>query len=124
LTRALASVAVLTALAVVDLGPRASAAYLSTVDRSVGATTAPDTPPTAPPQAHRNHDGQHAFGNQPTGAGTTGSSGGSSGPSSPAADIPPKEPPTSNLVVYFREPALRFELTKYVDSLLDPPRQV
>ena len=49
---------------------------------------------------------------------------GPSGPSSPAAELPLKEPPPGGLVVYLREPAVRLKLTKYVDSILDPPRQV
>jgi hypothetical protein len=126
LTRALASVAVLTALAVLDLGPRASAAYLSAADRSAGSCSLPDAPPTAPadsPNA-RQRDGQHAFANQPAGTGTTNTTGGSSGPNAPAAELPPKEPPAGQLVVYLREPAVHLELSKYVDSILDPPRPV
>ena len=42
LTRAVASLLVLTALAVLDLGPRASAAYLSAADRSVGSRAVTD----------------------------------------------------------------------------------
>jgi hypothetical protein len=130
---ALTSVGVLIASAILDMGSRASAAYLSTASRSVGAAgtgagtgagTATDETPGNP--ANYKRGDLPALANQPAGAGTTssGTSGGPSGPNSPAAELPPKEPPPGNLVVYFREPAVRLELTKYIDSILDPPRQV
>lgn len=128
LTQALASVGVLTALAVLDISPRASAAYVSTVSRSEGATvpaSAPAEPPAAPEQAHRDPNRIPLLAYLPTDGGTTSNSTtGPSGPSSPVAQIPSKEPPSGNLVVYFREPAERLELRDFVDSILDPPRPV
>jgi hypothetical protein len=132
LTRALASVGVLTALAVLDIGPRASAAYLSTASRSVGAgvaasTTVPnDTTesPADPAHAHREFNRTPLLAHLPTDGGTTSTSGSSSAPTAPAAALPPKDPPADNLAVYFREPAERLELRDHVEFLLDPPRQV
>ena len=128
LTLALASVGILIASAILDLGSRASAAYLSTTSRAVGAgsrTSAPtDETPADPSHADRQRVDLRLFANQPASAGTSSSGTGPSGPSAPCADLPLKEPPPSHLVVYFREPSARFKLTKYVDSILDPPRQV
>jgi len=127
LTRALASVGVLIATAILDTGSRASAAYISTASRSVGESSGMEAPaaelPTNPLQAERQHNERHLLTNQPTGAGGTSSStNGPSGPNAPAAELPLKALPPGNLVVYFREPAVHLELSKYVDSILDPPR--
>jgi hypothetical protein len=128
LTLALASVGVLIVFAILDVDSRASAAYLSTVSRSVGATAgtsaATDETPGNPSPANYKRSELPLLANQLAGTGTTNSNNGPSGPSSPAATLPPKEPPPGNLVVYFREPAVRLELTKHIDSILDPPRQV
>lgn len=125
LTQALASVAVLTALAVLDLGPRASAAYLSTADRSVGASSRPDAAPSDPVRAQRDRDGHPVDINLCTGTGgvapeTSGPSGGGA----PVAVLLPRELPSGNRVTYYREPASHFKIRDYTDFILDPPRQV
>jgi len=119
-------VGVLIASAILDTGSRASAAYLSTASRSVGsgAGTRTDEAPADPSRDNRERDERHLVTNQPASAGTSSSSNAPSNPTSQCADLPPKEPPPGNLVAYFREPAVRLELTKYIDSILDPPRQV
>jgi hypothetical protein len=127
LTLALASVGVLIAQAILDTGSRASAAYLSMASRAVGASAGTDatTHNTHTPAKTERVEQSRLFANQqPAGAGASTSSTVSSSPTSPAAEIPPKEPPSANLVVYFREPAAHLKLTKYIDSILDPPRQV
>jgi hypothetical protein len=125
---ALASVGVLIASAILDVGSRASAAYLSTSTRSAGTTAGAGTPtdetPTNPFRVKGERLDLRLFANLPTSAGTSSSGNGPSSPSIPCADLPLKEPPPSHLVVYFREPSARFKLTKYVDSILDPPRPV
>jgi hypothetical protein len=51
------------------------------------------------------------------------SSGPSSGPAPVFAVLATAEPPTSGLVVSFREPPTSLQLSAFIDSILDPPRQ-
>jgi hypothetical protein len=128
LTRALVTVGVLTALAVLDLGPRASAAYLSMASKpsaGLGAEAAadvPDSPPEPKAEPVRHERFGLVTGHVP-GGGATSSNSVSSGPTSPAADLPPREPPAGGLTVYFRQSEVLLDLSAFVDSILDPPRR-
>lgn len=119
------TIAVVIATAVMDLGPRASAAYVSMADISAGCGTgsstdsgnySPDRPllDREPPVA------AHLQG----GSGMSAPSSSSSSGSVPVAgDLARTELPVDGLVVYFREPAAAIHLTAFIDSILDPPRQ-
>jgi len=121
-----AAVVVLTASAVFDLGPRASAAYLpATAGNSAAADLgasgpAEDTPAKVNPPRDSRPD---ALLQQGCGGMTPPSSGPTSNPPPVAGHSAATELPVSGLVVYFREPAASFDLTAFIDPVLDPPRQ-
>jgi len=122
-----AAVVVLTASAVFDLGPRASAAYLSAAAGSGTAATdlgasgpSDDTPAKVNPPRDSRPD---ALLQQGCGGMTPPSSGPTSNPPPVAGHSAATELPVSGLVVYFREPAASFDLTAFIDPVLDPPRQ-
>lgn len=121
------AIGVLLIAAILDLGPTASAAYISmagdAASAGVGAGPTDDTPkPPTDPNLDREHP-PIPLGHFQGGGMAPSGSGPSSG-SAPVAGIPPRtELPADGLVVYFREPAALFDLTCYVDSILDPPRQ-
>lgn len=125
----LAAFGLLTALAVLDVGPRAAAAYLSAGDAAVsagyGLDGTDDTNPADPPNANRERDGAPALTAHPGGIGGTASHGCGSAPCPvPVVGyLPPGRLPESELVVYFREsPASPWPFL-LIDSLLDPPRR-
>lgn len=123
------AIAVMIAAAVMDLGPRASAAYVSMADVSVGcgAIASSDCTPSTPPNLNsdRERDGLPALAGYLQGNGGMSSSGSSSSSNTPpvVGNLSRTELPTDGLVVYFREPAASIHLTAFIDSLLDPPRQ-
>lgn len=118
------AVGVLLIAAVLDFGPTASAAYISVAGDTASAGSVPtdDTPqnPTDP-----NFDRTPIpVGHLQGGGGMAPSGSGPSSGSAPAVGILPRtELPADGLVVYFREPAALFDLTAFIDSILDPPRQ-
>ncbi len=131
LLQALASMGVLTALAVLDLGPRATAAYLSLASRQAGAGfeggMCEDDGSDSLPKNDREVLYHHACPNPEInlggGIGTV--------PSQPtssshlvAADLVPVKPPTACLVIFLREPPGSLHLCAIIDSLIDPPRVV
>lgn len=119
------AVGVLLFAAILDFGPTASAAYISMAGEvaSAGAGPTDDTPTPTSPNFDRDR-GPIPAGHLQGGGGMAPSGSGPSSGSAPVAGIPPRtELPADGLVVYFREPAARFDLTSYVDSILDPPRQ-
>jgi len=130
LLQALASVGVLTALAVLDLGPRASAGYLSMASTQAGAEfdvgasaeTGSDSLLKVDPERVYHVQEPNPQGDLARGASTVPS------PSNPsllllvAADLSPAKPLPSCVVVYFREPSDSLQLSAFIDSLLDPPR--
>lgn len=120
------AVGVLLAAAALDLGPSAGAAYISMAGDSasagLGAGPTDDTPttPTDP-----NLDRQLVpIGHLQGGGGMAPSGSGPTSGSAPAVGILPRtELPADGLVVYFREPAAVIQLSAFIDSILDPPRQ-
>jgi hypothetical protein len=124
------AVGVVIALAVFDLGPRAGAAFWPAAGTAsaagygtLGPTTDADSLP--PPGPDNDRTGLPVAADLVPGGGglsAPSSSGPSSGTSPVAGDLPRTEPPAGGLVVYFREPAARFDLSAFIDSILDPPR--
>lgn len=121
-----AAVVAMTVSAVFDLGPRASAAYLSA---AAGASAASDlgmggpTDETPAKVAATPVPQPTAYLQQGCGGMTPPSSGPTSSPPPVAGHSAATELPVSGLVVYFREPAASFDLTAFIDPILDPPRQ-
>jgi hypothetical protein len=128
--QSLATLVVLIASAIFDVGSRASAAYVAAgadliSDGFAGAAPSEDSQyepqkfdtnrerDGLPPPGHLQGGGSMA----PPGSGPTSSS------SPVVADLSIAEMPMSGLVIYFREPATRFDLPAFIDSILDPPRQ-
>jgi hypothetical protein len=118
----------MTVMAVMGFGPRASAAYVSMADTtSPGGVccTSSDSPATPARTLDQNHKHDEFLlahlsgggGMAPTGTGS------SSGSPSVVGHLSSVELPVSGLVVYFREPAASFDLSRFIDSILDPPRQ-
>lgn len=132
LLNALASVGVLAALTVLDLGPRATAAYLSMASKQasaeldVGASADDDSDSLEKSDPERVYNLQLL--NTPAhlarGASMVPPPSNPSGSPLVVAALAPARPPTSSLVVYFREPPNSLPFSAFVDSLLDPPRAV
>jgi hypothetical protein len=116
------AVGVLLIAAILDFGPTASAAYISMTGEvaSAGAGPTNDTPT---PNFDRDRGPIPAGHLQGGGGMAPSGSGPSSGSASAVGILPRAELPADGLVVYFREPAALFDLTAYVDFILDPPRQ-
>jgi hypothetical protein len=119
----------MTVMAVMGFGPRASAAYVSMADTTSpgGVCCASSDSPATPVRAlnqDQNRDGSPQAAHLSGGGGMAPSGSGSSF-SSPSVlgHLTSVELPASGLVVYFREPAASFDLSKFIDSILDPPRQ-
>jgi hypothetical protein len=119
----------MTVMAVVGFGPRASAAYVSMADAtSPGGVccTSSDSPatPVRTLDQSQNHDGSPQAAHLSGGGGMAPiGTGSSSGSPSVLGHLSSAELPVSGLVVYFREPAASFDLSRFIDSILDPPRQ-
>jgi hypothetical protein len=125
------AVGVLVALAIFDLGPRAGAAFLTMAGKAapaeLGATAPADGAPDAAPE--RQPGGDHdrlpapAVHLQGGGSMTPPSGSGPSAGSPPVAgELPRTELPSGGLVLTYREPAAAFDLSAFIDSILDPPR--
>jgi hypothetical protein len=136
IVQSLAALGILIASAIVDLGPRADAAYQSVgvkadsgLDASAGAgmamgDEAENTPEAKPddqkPKVPVHWDYGHAN-NAGGGAGST--SGPGSGPTiSTAGLISSCDLPPPNLVAHFQTLSTRLALAKLSSSILDPPR--
>jgi hypothetical protein len=118
----------LIALAIFDLGPRAAAAFqtMSAKPASVGLSAADDFNSQPNPDSDRERDGLPTPGVQLQGGGGTMTPSGSgpySGSVPVAGDLSRTELPSDGLVVYYREPPASLDLSAFIDSILDPPRQ-
>jgi hypothetical protein len=119
---------VLTAAAVVELSPRAAAGYLTVAtpqtSTSLGAESG-DTDPSAPsPIANRLYWQQslpYFTPSQSNGMTSTGT-GGSSTDGPPSGMTLLTDLPVGGMAVYYREPSSRLELSRFIDTVLDPPR--
>jgi hypothetical protein len=118
---------VLIALAIFDLGPRASAAYLTVADSSslwdeLPADAADDSD-RSPDHNPRIEPG--ALPHQQPGGSTTSSPTSGPGGDNPNAGLPPlAETPSPGLVAYLREQSRSLDPSHFVASILDPPRTV
>jgi len=132
-TQFVAALGLLIGAAVLDLGPRAAADYVAmpAMTEASGGCSLGDaserdsgTPPNYEPERVRTVWPAQP-GLLPDGGGMSPtSSGGSPGGSSPAvAVLSPTEPIRNGLVAYFREPAAAFDLSAFIDPILDPPRR-
>jgi hypothetical protein len=124
----LASVGVLIASAIGDIGPRAAAAYQPVaggsavrveLDAVVDAGGAADAERTAKPQL-----APDTVRHQPSGSTTTSPTTGHGGDGPPAGLPQPADRPSPGLVVYFREQSGSLDPTHFIASILDPPRTV
>ena len=117
------AVGIVIAMAVLDFGPRANAAYLSIGVRQESAGCSTDA--TNPARESNLVKRPPVPSAQLQGSGGMSSpvSGPSSGSTAAVAYLPPVLPPVDGLVVYFREPDAALRLSAFIDSLLDPPRQ-
>jgi hypothetical protein len=125
----LAAFGVLVAPAILDAGSRACAAYVAAgMDvTSVGLTSTDlnDGPAPVSPKLEKYRDGlptpaghlQRGGGMAPPGSSST------SGTSPVVADLSNSQLQTSGAVAYYREPPSSIDLSTYIDSILDPPRQ-
>ena len=120
---------VLVALAAFDLGPRACAAYQSVAvntaaadDLGMSANDVPTLPRDLTPKNQKRVTQVDALYLPGSGGMTSPTS--SSSPDGPpgAGCLPPSDPPADGLVVYFREPAGKLDLSAFVSTILDPPR--
>lgn len=123
------AIAVVIATAVMDLGPRASAAYISMADVTEGGGTCTSADHQTDEQRNLTPD-REPDGKIPVDAHLQGGSG-MSAPSSSSSSgsvpvvgaLTPIDLPPGGLVVFFREPAASIHLSAFIDSILDPPRQ-
>jgi hypothetical protein len=130
LLQALVSMGVLVALAILDLGPRATAAYLSMASKQAGAgldtgMSADDGSASLPKidsDRAPNLRVPTPQGDLVRGMSTVPSPSNPSGSPQIAADLAPTTPPTSGLVAYFRDSPDFLPLSAFLDALLDPPR--
>lgn len=128
LIRALVAVGVLAAIAVLDLTPRAAAGYLTVAAPAASASLGADDDPAdshnPSPVAHRLTPkfGLPVASPQQSG-GMSSTSTGSSGADGPTSGtVSQVEPPIDGMTVYYREPDISFDLSRFIDSILDPPR--
>jgi hypothetical protein len=125
----LAAFGVLVAPAILDVGSRACAAYVAagTDVASVGMSSADvnDGPAPVPPQLEKNRDGlPNPAGHLQRGGGMAPPSSNSSSGNSPVvADLSDSQLPTCSAAAYYREPPTSIDLSAFIDSILDPPRQ-
>jgi hypothetical protein len=133
LLRALASVGSLAALAALDLGPRATAAYLSMESKQsdagfdIGASAEEDGSDSLPkidPEWVYNVQLPNPQGDLARGASLVPLPSKPSGSPLVAADLAPLKPLPSCIVVYFRAPPGSLQLSPFIDPFLDPPRVV
>lgn len=114
---------------ILDLGPRAEAAYQSIAIASVSdgcaigepSDSTPADPTRVAEKASPTAPALHVPGSS-GGMSSPPGSGSSSGASPGVAHLLQVERPASVLVVYVRESAAALDLTAYSDSILDPPR--
>ena len=116
-----AALGIVIASAVLDFGPRANAAFQTTIGNmeSAGSSETPNPLRDSKEVQKRPMPSAHLQGG---GGMSSPSSGPYSGSASVVALLPRVEPPVDGLVVYFREPDAAFRLSAFIDSLLDPPR--
>ncbi len=123
----LASLGVVTALAVFDLGPCASAAYISTVSQSATASTLVTSVPVDSPDNRRylHIDKVHLALFHLEGGGMSSSGSTTSGGESQTVGllIPPV-PSNGASSEYLRERSNRLPPCYLIDTLLDPPRLI
>ncbi len=91
-------------------------------DAGMTAEDGSDPLPKSDPKRVYNVQPSDPQGDLARGASTMPSPSYSSSSSLVAADLAPAKPPTSAIVVYFREPSDSLPLSAFLDSLLDPPR--
>jgi hypothetical protein len=121
-------VGILLVAAILDVGPRATAAYRSMADVSGAGLDVPTDQGTDLPSKRllgQDQDGLPPIGLHLQGGGgmSAPNSGSASGSAPVFAALTVTELPTSGLVAYFREPPISIHLSAFIDSLLDPPRQ-
>ena len=138
IAHSLAALGFLIASAIMDLGPRAEAAYQPVGTHADSGLDAPDGAGMAAadekgdaPEAKPDHEDPmaalyadccYAQGDG-GGAGATSSSASGSGPTSPVAGlVPPTDLPPPNLVAHIQTPYARLALARFVGFILDPPR--
>ena len=119
---------ILAAVAVLDLTPRAAAGYLTVAapaaSTTLGIDSGPCDSPSPSPVAHRlgQKFGLPAAAPQQSGGMSTTGTGNTGGDSPISGVILHRELSAESRPVYYREPINSLALSRFIDSILDPPR--